>query len=110
MIYADEGKIAVRDIIDEIRKHTLPYLELDEGRLTLTEILSDATHRAKAIQILNARIRPYRNRDFPPEITTAWLTKVYLRAKGRPCERRKAIEDIRLDFKLGRLRRAHFDN
>jgi hypothetical protein len=100
----------VKVIVDEIRKHILPCLDLDEGRLELTAILSDDTRRAKAIRELNARIRPYRNRDFPPDITVAWLTNLYLRAKGRPCERRKMIEYMKLDFKLGRLRRAHWDN
>ena len=85
----------MKDIVDEIRKHILPRLEFDEGRLELTAILSDDTHRAKAIRELNARIRPYRNRDFPPDITVACLTNLYLRAKGRPCERRKMIEDIK---------------
>ena len=110
LIHTDEGKIAVRDIMDEISKRILPYLELDEGPIALTEILSDDTRRAKAIQMLNAKLIPYRNRDFPPEITTAWLTKLYLKAKDRTCEHRSVIEDIRLDFKLGRLRRAHVDN
>ena len=100
----------MKDIVDEIRKHILPCVELDEGHLELTAILSDDNRRAKAIRELNARMRPYRNRDFPPNITSTWLTNLYLRAQGRSCERRKMIENIKLDFKLGRLRRAHCDN
>ena len=100
-------KIAVRDIMDEVRKGASPYLEMDGERMALTAIISDDELRSKAIQMLNAKMKPYRNKAFPPEITTAWVTKVYLRAKGRPDERQRVIEEIRRDLILGWLKNAN---
>lgn len=93
--------------MDEVRKGASPYLEMDGERMALTAIISDDELRAKAIQMLNAKMKPYRNKAFPPEITTAWVTKVYLRAKGRPDERQRVIEEIRRDLILGWLRNAN---
>jgi hypothetical protein len=80
--------IAVKDIMDEVRKSASPYIEMDGECRALAAIMSDDELRAKAIQMLDARMKPYRNKDFPPEITTAWVTKVYLRAKGYPMSAR----------------------
>jgi hypothetical protein len=104
------GHIAMRDIQDEVNKRTPGYLEIDGDRLALTEISTDDKLRAKAIKILNAKMKPYRNKDFPPEITTAWLIKLYLRAKGRPNEGEAMIEDIRRDLVLGELKSPNFDH
>jgi len=100
--------IAVKDIMDEVRKSASPYLEMDGECRALTAIMSDDDLRAKAIRMLNARMKPYRNKDFPPEITTAWVTKIYLRAKGYPDERQRLIEEIRRDLIFGCLRTANF--
>jgi hypothetical protein len=98
----------MRDIMDEVRKCAPNYLELGGERVALTAIISDDNLRAKAIDTLNATMKPYRNKDFPPEITTAWVTRLYLRAKNRPDERQIVVEEIRRDFILGSLRRPHF--
>ena len=79
----------MRDIIDELRKCAIPYVEIDGKRVALTEVIEDDHLRIKAIESLNARIKPYRNQDFPAEITTAWLTKIYLRAKDHPDDARR---------------------
>ena len=97
----------MRDIMDEVRKGASPYLEMDGERMAITAIISDDELRSKAIQMLNAKMKPYRNKAFPPEITTAWVTKVYLRAKGRPDERQRVIEEIRRDLILGWLKNAN---
>lgn len=98
----------MRDIMDEVRKYTASYLELDGKRVALSAITADDSLRTKAIQTLMAEVRPYRNKDLPPEITTAWLTKLYLQAKDRADERQTVIEDMRRDLILGSLRNANF--
>lgn len=98
----------MRDIMDEVVKHTPNYLEMDGERVALTAIVADDNLRTKAIQTLDAKMKPYRNKDFPPEITTAWVTRLYLRAKDRSDERQTMIEEIRRDFILGSLRNADF--
>jgi hypothetical protein len=108
LCYVIEKGATMRDIMDELRKRTPGYLEIDGGRIGLTEIIADDDLRAKAIKMLNAKLKPYRNKDFPPEITTAWLTKLYLRAKGYPDEGQRVVEEIRCDLLLGWLRKANF--
>ena len=97
----------MRDIIDELRKCAIPYVEIDGKRVALTEVIEDDHLRIKAIESLNARIKPYRNKDFPPEITTAWLTKIYLRAKDHPDERQTMVAEIRRDLIFGALKNPH---
>lgn len=98
----------MRDIMDELKNRTPGYLEMDGDLIELGEIIADVKLRAKAIKVLNAKMKPYRNKDFPPEITTAWLTKLYLRAKGHPDEAQTVMEEIRRDLLLGWLRKANF--
>jgi len=98
----------MRDIMDEVRKCAPSYLEMDGERVALTVVTADDNLRTKAIETLNAKMKPYRNKDFPPEITTAWITKIYLRAKDRPDERQTVVEEIRRDLILGSLRKASF--
>lgn len=98
----------MRDIMDEVRKHTASYLELDGKRVALSAISADDSLRTKAIQTLMAEVRPYRNKDLPPEIATAWVTKIYLQAKHRSNEHQTVIEEIRRDLILGSLKNANF--
>lgn len=107
LIIETGGNIAVTDIMDELSKRTPGYLEMDGNPMALTEIIADDQLRAEAIKMLNAKMKPYRNKNFPSEITTAWLTRLYLRAKGRPDESQTIIEEIRRDLILGGLGNAN---
>lgn len=79
------------DAMDEARACIPDYLEMDGAHVALTEVMADDNLRARAIEMLNAKLEPYTDKDFPPEIMVAWITWLYLQVKDSP-NSRKALE------------------
>ena len=75
------------DIMDEARILSLDHLEMDGVDVPVTEIMADDNLRAKAIKILDAKLKPYFGKDFPYAIAEAWITKLYLGVKDDPINR-----------------------